>query len=329
MDPDPDLRSVRPADTDGVRPFGTFDEACGGALRHLHRRYGMSQWFVSRTVGDDYVLLRVEGDAFPIAAGDVMRWADSLCRLLSPGTSRAVPEVARAPEMAGLAVVVDLDIHAYLGVPLYGADGALFGTLGAIDRREHGPELWDCLPEVDVVGALLMTVLEAELRVEQEQRRAERASDDARTDALCGIPNRRAWNDAVAREEARCRRYGSPAGVVVVDLDGLKAVNDEHGHAAGDALLRRASRVLASVVRDSDLVARLGGDEFAVLAPGATIEDLEVLVARLSASLSAAQVRASVGASSRRVDMSLLETWHDADREMYRRKARLGTDRSA
>ena len=328
MDPSADLRSSRTVGSGGVQPYRSFDDACAAVLRHLRERYGMGLWFVSRTVGDDYVLLCVEGDAFGLRSGDVMSWAESICCRLGVGTSRAAPDLSLDVDLAELPVVLERGIRAYVGVPLYSAEGMLFGTLGAVDDQVHGDELRSCLAEVDLAGALLMTVLEAELRVEHEQRRAERASDDARTDALCGIPNRRAWNDAVDREEARCRRYGSPAGVVVVALVGLKGVNDEHGHAAGDALLRRAARVLASVVRESDLVARLGGDEFGVLAPGATAEDLDVLVARLAASLATAQVGASVGASSRRVDMTLLGTWHEADRHMYRNKAALGAERA-
>ena len=67
-------------------------------------------------------------------------------------------------------------------------------------------------------------------------------------------------------EEARCRRYGHAACVLVLDVDGLKTINDVHGHAAGDEVLRICAQVLTTTTRDADLVARLGGDEFAVLA---------------------------------------------------------------
>jgi diguanylate cyclase (GGDEF)-like protein len=304
-----------------ARPYSSFDDACSAALGHLRARYGMSLWFVSRTVGDEYILLNLDGEAAEVETGSVMSWADSICYRLTDGTPAVAPDLALDERLSQSPVVDRLGICAYVGVPLLTSDGELFGTLGAIDPEPQTSALHECLPEVELVGAMLMTVLDAELRVEAEQRRAERAIDDAHTDALCGIPNRRAWNDAIEREEARCRRYGSPAGVVIVDLDGLKSVNDVQGHAAGDALLRRAARVLASVVRESDLVARLGGDEFGVLVPGASNEELAVLLDRVGASLDAAQVAASVGARSRRPDMTLLETWHDADREMYRQKS--------
>lgn len=311
----------------GVHSLGDFDAACRAVLARLRAEVGMGLWFVSRTVGEDYVLLHLDGGAFGLAEGTVMRWADSLCCRVVDGAPGIVPRLASSPLHDGSASAAMLGVAAYIGIPLYLPNGDLFGTLGAIDPEEQTDELHRHRPMIELFGALLMTVLDTELRVEAEQRRAEGEHDAARTDALCGIPNRRAWNDAIEREEARCRRYGEPAGVIIIDLDRLKTVNDDRGHAAGDALLRRAARVLGSMVRESDLVARLGGDEFGVLAPGASTDELVALVARISTALQDAEVAASVGARSRRADMSLLETWHEADREMYRNKAELAVER--
>ncbi len=78
-------------------------------------------------------------------------------------------------------------------------------------------------------------------------------------DVLTGLVNRRGWHVLLDREEQRCERYGADASVLAVDLDGLKAVNDRHGHPAGDALLCRAAAVLRDAVRSTDTVARVGG----------------------------------------------------------------------
>jgi len=98
---------------------------------------------------------------------------------------------------------------------------------------------------------------------------------------------------------AALRRYGTVASVLMLDLDGLKAVNDHRGHAAGDAVLARTGRVLQGAVRTTDVVARLGGDEFAVLSvetdQGAAAEER----ARLQALLDAAGVPASIGVATR------------------------------
>ncbi|HYE52612.1 MAG TPA: diguanylate cyclase [Azospirillaceae bacterium] len=86
-------------------------------------------------------------------------------------------------------------------------------------------------------------------------------------DPLTGLPNRRMFNDAFARLLAAAARRGEPLGLVLVDVDRFKQVNDTYGHDAGDALLVEVARRLQAAMRGTDIVARLGGDEFAVLLP--------------------------------------------------------------
>jgi diguanylate cyclase (GGDEF)-like protein/PAS domain S-box-containing protein len=85
-------------------------------------------------------------------------------------------------------------------------------------------------------------------------------------DPLTGLPNRRALAEALEQALARAQRTGMPLAVLALDLDGFKAINDRHGHPAGDATLLEVSDRLRRTIRRSDLVARLGGDEFAVIA---------------------------------------------------------------
>jgi len=90
-------------------------------------------------------------------------------------------------------------------------------------------------------------------------------ADLALLDDLTGVGNRRHLVQRLTEECARSERSGESFALLVIDLDGFKAINDTHGHAAGDAVLTHFSEVLLAHVRDSDCVARLGGDEFAIL----------------------------------------------------------------
>lgn len=92
----------------------------------------------------------------------------------------------------------------------------------------------------------------------------------AATDHLTGLANHRRFHDAFGRALALAEREGHPLALVVLDLDHFKTLNDAHGHAYGDRVLRQAAAALREAVRDTDLVGRVGGEEFALLLPGTT-----------------------------------------------------------
>lgn len=87
------------------------------------------------------------------------------------------------------------------------------------------------------------------------------------TDALTGLSNRRYLDIELEREVNRCKRYGFPLSVVMVDVDHFKSFNDQHGHAAGDAVLQELGQLLKSNVRETDIAARYGGEELTLVLP--------------------------------------------------------------
>lgn len=107
----------------------------------------------------------------------------------------------------------------------------------------------------------------------------------ARRDHLTGLLNRRGFEEELDRRLAHARRYGRSGAVLVLDLDGFKAVNDTHGHQAGDAVLRAVAGVLRERLRETDVVARLGGDEFAAVLPESDADGAGTVVASLGAAI--------------------------------------------
>jgi GGDEF domain-containing protein len=106
----------------------------------------------------------------------------------------------------------------------------------------------------------------------------------ARIDALTGVHNRRVWDQELPRELARGARSGQPVCVALIDLDNFKAYNDQHGHQAGDRLLKAAAAVWRSSLRKSDLLVRYGGEEFALLLPDCGLDDAMEIAERLRTS---------------------------------------------
>ena len=174
---------------------------------------------------------------------------------------------------------------------------------------------------VAVHGAatLVADLLIAERRRLDAEVLARSAVELAGVDALTGLGNLRAWRQALDEESERARRYERCSTVVVVDLDNLKRINDEHGHAAGDTHLQRAAAAVREASRGVDVVCRLGGDEFGVLAVETGPEGARHLAGRLRSQLRKAGVQASFGVASAK-DGDLERAWHLADQEMYQHK---------
>ena len=172
------------------------------------------------------------------------------------------------------------------------------------------------------IGRLAAALAQAEARIAELEANAD-------VDPLLDVLNRRGFERELNRSLAYVRRYSAQAALMFIDLDGFKAVNDAHGHAAGDALLKAVAAALTGHVRASDVVGRLGGDEFGVLmwnigAPQAQAKarDLEARIAatRLGHGGALLAVGASAGAVLLDADASAAAAIAAADRAMYARK---------
>ncbi len=164
---------------------------------------------------------------------------------------------------------------------------------------------------------------------------AERLS---RIDALTGAYNRRYFNEVATLEFAKVRRHGQPLSMISFDIDLFKLINDNHGHAAGDEVIKAAATVSRNAVREIDFVARIGGEEFAILLPGSTAEQAAATAERLRELINAEEVyyqgkklafTASFGvAQLRDTDQSYEALLQRADEMMYTAK-NMGRNRVA
>jgi diguanylate cyclase (GGDEF)-like protein/PAS domain S-box-containing protein len=200
--------------------------------------------------------------------------------------------------------------------------------------RRDGTLLWieaQASPLVDDSGELYGAVAsydDVTLRVEEDRR----MRHEADTDPLTGLANRRALERTLASALGRAGARGRTVAVLMLDLDGFKAVNDSLGHAAGDAALREVARRLRRCVRERDVVARLGGDEFVVLLTdvggrsGAAVEACDRVDVALSEPIALEQasvtLRAAIGVATFPDDGGDASTLlAHADRAMYAAKA--------
>lgn len=124
----------------------------------------------------------------------------------------------------------------------------------------------------------------------------------ATTDPLTQLLNRRSFLELADYELTQRKRHQAPLAFVLADIDHFKSINDQHGHAVGDEVLRSVSKVLSQAVREQDSVARWGGEEFLILMPNATLEAASMVAERLREKVSAIEV--SVGGQTIKVSMT-------------------------
>ncbi|WP_242395238.1 GGDEF domain-containing protein [Anaeromyxobacter oryzisoli] len=138
---------------------------------------------------------------------------------------------------------------------------------------------------------------------DDEERELASLAAVARRDALTGLANRRALEEALGREVARARRSGAPLAAAILDVDHFKRVNDGHGHAAGDAVLAAVAARARAMLRAGDLLARIGGEELAALLPGADLARAVEIAERIRGAIAGAPIAA--GAAALEVTASL------------------------
>ena len=298
-----------------------FEKTASEVLSFLHRRLGFDLWMVTRTEGNDWIVLQSEDHGYGVKAGQVFRWVDSFCSEMVKGHGpRFAPSSKMVPAYAAAPIGQQIPIGAYIGVPLLLDDGSLFGTLCAIDPEPQPQSIVEEQDMVELMGSLLIRVLQMELKSDELVRRAERFEAQALTDAMTGLYNRAGWNQLMTKEEKRCRRHGSSCAVIMVDLDELKQVNDTQGHTAGDDLIVRTAKAMHQAARAEDVVARLGGDEFGIIGVNCDRAGGEALRLRVLMIFDQEGIKASVGLAIRDPSSGISQALVNADQKMYENK---------
>lgn len=164
-------------------------------------------------------------------------------------------------------------------------------------------------------------VLDAAALVSENLRLLESVETLARHDALTGLFNRREFETRMQEEQSRAQRLGSQCGLLLLDVDHFKAVNDTYGHKAGDELLQTVGVLLRSTLRAHDIVARFGGDEFAVLVTDTNAEQVLAIALRIGVQALEQGISLSIGGTlwpRDNLDMSVL--FAEADAQLYEAK---------
>lgn len=171
---------------------------------------------------------------------------------------------------------------------------------------------------------------QTEQTLAKQAQQLELLQSEARTDALTGLLNRRAFDEALIRTVSAWRRRACPFSLVILDVDDFKLVNDQYGHAVGDDLLQQLASLLTRSLRDMDLLARIGGEEFAVVLPVTNASEAVVPAERLRQAVASRKfeiqgqnlaVTISAGSTSVQPNDDVASVIRRADAALYAAKA--------
>lgn len=165
-----------------------------------------------------------------------------------------------------------------------GSPSAMTPIVDAVAAGLNTEDGLSCVQEDETVPTLRARVRQLERHIEQltvENAHIHRCKDLALKDWLIGVPNRRALDERLREELARARRSGRTLAVAMIDIDGLKRINDDYGHVAGDRALVFVAGALRAQLREVDFLARWGGDEFVVIMPDTDRPQAEEALGRI------------------------------------------------
>lgn len=295
-------------------------------LELIQRVTGLETSFVTRIDWDDQVqdvVFALNTEELTVAEGSQLPWAESMCRWTFLSGRPATSDVPG--EFAGSVGAEHLGMRTFVAVPILD-EARVVGTVCGASRRAL--DLSDETVEIlDLVARALTSQFRAEVEVAHQRDRAERAEVQALTDELTGLANRRAFSARLEEELARAGRHGTPVALLLLDVDEFKAVNDGHGHGAGDEVLAILGEVLRTKARAEDVAARVGGDEFALLLVGSGAAEAAQVADRIEESFAAATAAIGLPASAScgvatNDATALRHLLAEADRALYRRKHR-------
>lgn len=270
-----------------------FDKFARPLLQLLKALTGLESTFltlVDEQLQQQWVITTESSAALPIPWGLQVAWQDSMCRLMF---SEQLHFSCEIPSRFAHSSGAKKGVQTFMVLPV-SFEGSLIGTLCGADRS--------CIQLTDMQlshAALIAAALSSQLKLlsdnqhtrqllQQQQHQADELRQQvdnleelASTDPLTGLPNRRAFDERFSQLVDIAKRRNEEIGLLLIDIDHFKKVNDQHGHEVGDKVIQQLGRGLLQLARAADIPCRIGGDEFQLAAIGTSASGLGKLAKRL------------------------------------------------
>lgn len=324
-----------------VSPLETieFDKFAKPLLQLLKELTGLETTFltlVDERLQQQWVITTQSSAALPVPVGLQVAWQDSMCKLLfSHQLSQSMDIPGHFSQSSGART----GMQSFMVLPVSFED-TLIGTLCGADRGRiqlTESQLGHARLIAEALSSQLKLLSDNQLFRQQLQQHIQQADslrqqvDDleelASTDPLTGLPNRRAFDERFSQLVDIAQRSKEEVGLMLIDIDHFKQVNDQYGHEVGDRVIQQVGRGLLQLARAADIPCRIGGDEFLLAAIDTSAAGLSKLAQRLQKYLQ--QQRKKLGVSctlsigiATTLDCPLEELFKAADTALYQSKER-------
>jgi diguanylate cyclase (GGDEF)-like protein len=307
---------------------GTNDFDLNSFMNHIVHRIDsvlpVSGAVIELIEDDDMVYKAVSGTLAPFAGMRIKR-AGSLSGLCTETNQVMISDDTMNDSRVNAEACKKVSARSMVVVPLSQRDKVV-GVLKVSSTMPHAFTEQDIVT-LQVMAGLLGGALGQELEIERRRILEDQLRHMAQYDALTGLPNRALFKDRLSHAIATNQRNKSHMAIAYLDVDHFKSINDKHGHAEGDALLKSFSARVLSVLRKTDTMARLGGDEFVLILEGLhNADDAEHIAAKINEVMQepfelpnvTVKVGASMGvAVTAKMDINAEDILHHADEALY------------
>ena len=246
--------------------------------------------------------------------------------LQNPGKVTQISDMGLDDGFAALSLLHGTSkLRFYAAMPIYSPAGDILGALTVLDRRARTLTPEQC-QALETLSRQIQELLEMRRTLIGLSDANAKLGQQNVTDALTGIPNRRAYDQKLTEEFSRAKRTGSPLSMLLIDIDNFKEYNDNFGHPAGDTALQSVARVLMSSLRPYDFLARYGGEEFVIILPSTDLTDAIVVAERVRNLVAGSEFphrkfTISIGVARLDVEAGARALVQAADNGLYRAKA--------
>ncbi|MCW8331586.1 sensor domain-containing diguanylate cyclase [Photobacterium sp. SDRW27] len=271
-----------------------FDFQLQALLKMGLERFNLDIAILSQIDGECYSIVQcICPDDVQIEAGDCFELGKTYCSVTShAGGPIAIENVGQSDELGHHPAYRELQLESYIGIPVY-CRGKLFGTLNFSSAAPYPRQFKD----IDIDSLQLMASwIEVELLRRQQEAELQslnrKLQEQARTDSLTKLPNRRSLFKHLRKEVKRINQNASKSTLVVIDIDHFKKINDQYGHQHGDKTLVAIAGTLREALRSDDFVARYGGEEFVLWLPETKPEQIDDICERIMAGIKALHITA-------------------------------------